>query len=455
MQAAGPLVASHSPGRSPKRSGKAAILSVSAHLGLLIVFDLDRHLLLTLVLIGVGFAGMVVAERQLRYLLPADALWTCLLVALVLRALLLPLPPSLSGDVLRYLWDGRVVAAGFNPYALAPDAVELVPLRDELWEQLDHRQVPTVYPPLAQGLFVVAAWLPKPLLGLKSILMSLDLGSCALLWVLARRWRLPAERTIWYAWNPLVTLEITGMGHVDGLGVVLVILTTVLLTFRPPKLAHAVSTAAGAILAKLVPLLAVPVWARQSRRPWLFSTLLVLLSTAGLLPTFSSTGGVTPGLVRYGVSWEFNGPLFEPLWRLLALVRIDVAGEWALNRLKELGEFHGFWNQLYPLNYPQLWAKLVLAAGLLVALASAWRAASPLVALRRVFGSAIVFSAVVYPWYALWVLPWAALSRQRAWLSLSFLLFLSYLPQEMNVAIFPWILISIWLPFAVLVLKDR
>jgi hypothetical protein len=67
----------------------------------------------------------------------------------------------------------------------------------------------------------------------------------------------------------------------------------------------------------------------------------------------------------------------------------------------------------------------------------------------------VIFSATVYPWYALWVLPWAALSRDRAWLSLSALLFLSYLPQFLDVPLFPWIHALIWLPFAMLLVSDR
>ena len=45
-------------------------------------------------------------------------------VAVLARLLLLPLAPSLSGDLYRYLWEGRVIVAGGNPYrrpTLIPD----------------------------------------------------------------------------------------------------------------------------------------------------------------------------------------------------------------------------------------------------------------------------------------------------------------------------------------------
>src|SRR5688572_30520745 len=40
-------------------------------------------------------------------------------------------PPYLSDDIYRYIWDGRVQAAGINPYRYLPSAPELVQLRDD------------------------------------------------------------------------------------------------------------------------------------------------------------------------------------------------------------------------------------------------------------------------------------------------------------------------------------
>ena len=51
-------------------------------------------------------------------------------VALAARLALLPTSPSLSDDIYRYIWEGRVVAHGFDPYRLEPLADALRPLRD-------------------------------------------------------------------------------------------------------------------------------------------------------------------------------------------------------------------------------------------------------------------------------------------------------------------------------------
>src|SRR5215470_4624053 len=55
-----------------------------------------------------------------------------LLGALMLRAMLLPLPPGLSRDSWRYLWDARVTLHGFSPYVYAPVDKALRPLLDNV-----------------------------------------------------------------------------------------------------------------------------------------------------------------------------------------------------------------------------------------------------------------------------------------------------------------------------------
>ena len=429
----------------------AAALPVAAHLGLLVTFDLAAHLPTTLFWLAVAMVGLVLGARQLGRQ-PVSGAAGLLAVAALLRLLLLPLPPSLSDDVHRYLWDGRVAGSGLNPYSLTPDAPELASLRDELWERLPHRDVTTVYPPLAIGLFSIASRLPHPVAALKGLLALLDLASCALLVLLARRLGLPVSRVAWYAWNPLVTLEVAGMGHIDALGVTAVLLTALLLLARPQRTLAAGLAAAAGVLAKLVPLIALPAWARRSRRPGRFLLAAVGLVILALAPIGLASGGVPPGLVRYGVSWEFNGPLYEPLWRLLERLEVQAAISSGLDLVKSRTGRIEFWNRLYPLNYPQLLARGLLAVGLLGALVLAWRERRLAPAMGRIFGAMVVFSATVYPWYLLWVLPWAALCRQPAWLALSGLVMLSYLPQFRPIALVPWVYLLIWGPFFLLLL---
>lgn len=444
-------------GGLPLRRAMAAILPLlAAHAGLLYCFDLGRRPGLAMIFLFLAFLAWIRAyfvwEKAASTAVPSLGL--VLGVAALLRFLLLPLPPTLSDDTLRYVWDGRVLAAGFDPYQLAPEAEELAPLRDELWENMPHREVPTVYPPLALLFFTVASRLPEPLIAVKILLFLADLLGCALLYRLARQLELPVARVLLYAWNPLVVLETAGMGHVDALMATCTI-AAVLLLIRG-RVAAAGAAAAGAVLAKLIPVLVLPFLLRRSPRPWIFAAVTTLILVAATLPILV-TGGLPRGLLIYGQRWEFNGPLFEPLWRLVALVDPIAAIKSGLDWLKQVSEEHELVNRFYPLVYPQLLVKLGLATGLLLFLFWLWRQGPhPAIAAGRVWGAFLLCSATLYPWYLVAILPWAALCRRRSWLLASALVPLSYLPQKIpGLALFPGIFLLIWLPVGLLLLKDE
>ena len=408
-------------------------------------------------------------------------------VALLLRLLALPMAPVLSNDVYRYVWDGEAVLSGADPYREAPEAPTLADLRGSspaLYAALDHTEVPTVYPPLALGAFAAAAATPAPVPVLKLLLTAADLGLCALLLALAASLGAPARWTIWYAWSPLAVVETAGQGHLEALAVAFAAAAVLLVVRRRLPAAESgpqrgtafaapswvgVAAAAG-VLSKLGPLLALPMWARQSRRPRAVLTVAGLLLAAGAAavvgPGLASGQGsiVPPGLVTYGVEWEFNGPLHEPLWRLLDVTGADAVVKGWLDRLKEVTEEHAFWNRFYPWVYPQLLAKLLLLPILGVAFLRSLVDREPVAGCGRLFGAALLAAATVYPWYLLWVLPWAALARHRPWLLAAALLPLVYLPALVGAAatpppdggggleLFPCLWALVWLPPAALAL---
>jgi len=375
-------------------------------------------------------------------------------VALLLRLPFLALPPTLSDDLWRYVWDGRVIASGANPWRLAPAAAELAPLRDDVWRRLPHREVPTVYPPLAMGAFSIAASLPDAAEApaLKALLTAADLGVCALLLALARRRGLPAARAAWYAWSPVVALEVAGMGHVDALGAAAAVGAVLLLVAGRGNTGAAAAGAAAAagVLAKLAPAAALPMWARQSGRPGRFLAAAVGLAALGLAPVALSVGGVPPGFVAYGVSWEHAGALFEPLWRLLDRAGAAPALAGWLERAEAATGWYAAWDGVYPLLYPQLLAKALLAVAAAAVVARSLREADPVAGSRRLFGGLLVVSATFYPWYLLWVLPFAALGRSAPWLLLAALSPLLYLPGLRGVPLYPGVWLAVWGPPAAL-----
>lgn len=431
--------------------------SWATYLVILGLGDPADHFVAVLVVLAVAFVLLWrVAQRLESASVPPGRaiLWG----ALLFRSTLLPVAPTLSDDVLRYLWDGKVAAAGKNPYTLTPDAADLESLRDDRWRLLPHKSVPTVYPPLAVAGFSIASRFPAPLWAWKGLAVAADLGLCALLVAFCRRLGLPEARAAWYAWNPLVILEIAGMGHVDTLGAGCAVAAVFFLCGprkQPGRPAVAASWAAAGALAKLVPLAAFPMWARLSGRPWVYLTAAAGLTGAALLPVVTAAGGVPPGLVTYGISWEHNGPLFEPLWRAMDRAHLADAVK---SRLDDLEEVSGLYHELdpvYPWVYPQLLAKAALALAALAACLASLAERDPVAGSGRLFGRLLLASATVYPWYLVWVLPWAALTRRASWLALSALILLAYLPQSVGVDLWPGIWAAVWLPFLGLALWRR
>ena len=89
--------------------------------------------------------------------------------AALLRLALLTQTPYLSSDIYRYIWDGRVQAAGINPYIHLPSAPQLTALRDDkIFPNINRADyAPTIYPPVAQMFFRLIAGFSDGLIGMK------------------------------------------------------------------------------------------------------------------------------------------------------------------------------------------------------------------------------------------------------------------------------------------------
>ncbi|HYX49726.1 MAG TPA: glycosyltransferase 87 family protein, partial [Ktedonobacteraceae bacterium] len=137
--------------------------------------------------------------------------------ALIARVMLLPLPPGLSHDSWRYLWDARVTLNGFSPYVYPPGAKILASLQHTiLYTNSRFRNVPTIYPPGAQAVYLLSYLLaPANLYFLKGLFVLFDMVTCIALIVLLGRKGIDQRRVILYAWCPLPIIEFAIQGHVD------------------------------------------------------------------------------------------------------------------------------------------------------------------------------------------------------------------------------------------------
>ena len=142
--------------------------------------------------------------------MPAALVWAPL-VAIVGGALLVAAPPVHSDDLYRYLWEGRMWLEGFDPYRLAPSDPALESLRDPVWTNINNKPLASIYPPLSQALFLLAAALGGQSWTVKLIALAGHVFATATAGRLAG-----SPRVAWaLGLNPLLLCESSLNGHFD------------------------------------------------------------------------------------------------------------------------------------------------------------------------------------------------------------------------------------------------
>ncbi len=236
------------------------LLGLSLHLpGAENVGSVSRTNLFVAVAACAGVVYLGACALVLRLRTPSRGLlWLVLGVALAVRLPVLLAPPFLSSDLYRYVWDGRVQAAGINPYRYVPADPALAGLRDRtIYPHINRRDyAPTIYPPMAQAIFRAVAAVGQSALAVKLAMVGFECLAVACLLGLLRIAGLPGARVLIYAWNPLAVWAFAGNGHVDAAALGLIALALLCRARRHDGLAGAVLGAA--ILVKFLPLAIAP-----------------------------------------------------------------------------------------------------------------------------------------------------------------------------------------------------
>jgi alpha-1,6-mannosyltransferase len=384
--------------------------------GFVLLPDAKRHLAAYLLLFLAGsllslYAAQSVSASRARFVL---------LCAAAFRLTLLFRAPDLSEDVFRYLWDGRVAAAGTSPYAFAPaDAPE--DFFPELRQKLAYPDYRTVYPPVAQAAFRVAASAPgSTLFATKAIFALADV---AVVFLLLSSGGGGSFAAALYAFHPLAVTEVAGEGHLDSLGVAL-LLASILYVSRLRPLPGGIAFAAAA-LAKYVPLVAALPLLRRGK-VWFAGAALVAGAVAWSL---AARSGASPaiGLGPYATRWEFNSVLYPAVAAGVDAADLPQRAKVAYMRWKDPREQRPWMQKVFPYFYTAFFARAILgitlAAALLVIAASVGNLESAVLAS---LGALLFASPALHPWYLLWVLPLAAKRREPAFLYLASAVPLAY-----------------------------
>ncbi len=383
-----------------------------------------RPLVLRLIAIELcaGIVYLLIVLRLLRSSPGAAApLDRILLLGILMRIVLLPSVPMLEDDFHRYLWDGAVAARGINPYRYAPREVlegapgvpaELLRLGEESPETLrriNHPEIRTIYPPVAQAAFALAHWMtPWSTTAWRCVLFAADLAAFFLLAALLGRLGLPLGWIVVYWWNPLLLREIYNACHMDVM--VLPFVAGAFLAAARGRGTAATASLAAASGTKLWPILLLPLLLRPLlHRPRRAAAALGIFAAAGLLLFLPiASGGLdgTSGFLAYPTAWQNNAAVFPLTVRICeSLLRVLGQPVWNAQRTAR-------------------WATAAMIFGLVL-----WKSLPPLRdevdRCRRalwILAGVFLLGPTAFPWYFLWMLPFLAAVPSVALITLGVLL---------------------------------
>jgi hypothetical protein len=354
--------------------------------------------------------------------------WAALRVPVLLQ------DPTLSDDVQRYVWEGRVVAEGASPYAFAPSAPELARLRGRwpgLAESVNHPEVPAAYPPLTELVFAATTTLAGrdgdvrgSISAFRVLFTACDLAVLLLILRWLRDHREPPWRAVVWAWCPLTALEYAGSAHFDALAIALLVAAVVVLDSGARARTAARAALASALLAagalvKILPAALFPwvwrgVWRGEQRARGTWAGILAVLAMAvlALAPLAFARGGLAGfgrGISEYAFRWESFSLVHRWIERFLD-PRFLRDESWTDPR--------------------RLARACTILAWLLLAMRAFASTSDPGRAARTLVGGFLVLTATLHPWYLTWIAPFLARHPSRAWTFLLAAAPLLYWPLE-------------------------
>ena len=336
-------------------------------------------------------------------------------IGIIFRLTVWPLAPALSDDPYRYRWEGKLQAAGGNPYNYRPADPRLYDLRDSAFPLVVGKDFKAVYGPLIQQIelwtYRAVTFIEKDpvrqVFWFKLPFALCDLGVIAALWLLLSAHGLPRERVLIYAWSPLAIVEFWATGHNDS--VVVLLLALALLGAAKKRWTWAFTALSLAVAAKVWPILLFPIFIGwQRNRPQRWYQWWVALPILGLL-AFPYWTNVTENMQfasGFVGGWRNNDSLFGIiLWLAKDIYRAKYA-TFAIVAVTVL-----------ILVFRQVTLERACFAAITVML---------------------MVSANCHPWYLTWLLPLLALFSVPALLLWTALVPLAY------AAVIAWVILGLW-----------
>lgn len=330
-----------------------------------------------------------------------------------------------SDDVYRYVWDGKVNASGINPYVYAPPDEELKHLRDDIiYPKINHPKVPTIYPPMAQNIFLIAYKIGgHSTLVFRIICLLFELLTIFALFVWLNKRGILKNNLLLYLFSPLVLIEFYMSAHLDIIAIPFLIAAFITVNDNRPVVTGVMI--ALACLIKFLGIFFVPImfFYFMGKKRWQFILAFIAAVVLLYLPyVFGSNGLVLGSLFKYLNQWQFNGSIYNLLKYGFGLdsARIIVAALFIL------------WVIFILIKKYNLNEKLF-----------------------RTYGGHLVLTPTFFPWYYVWIFPLVLINLSPAYLYLSGAILLSY---HIHIGYYatgewlpiPWLGVAYYIPFFIL-----
>ena len=325
-----------------------------------------------------------------------------LTVAVALRIMALCSDPLYSDSIRRFLWDGHVLAHGYNPYVAAPHDPALAHLRGGIHRSVPYSDEGAFSPPLTVLVCGLAAVIsPDNPLTIKLIATGFDLLTIWPIILLLGTLGRPRILCLIYAWNPLVIKEFANSGHLDSVAIFLLMMGLAM-SLRGRRYAASVcwGLSAGAKL-----FAALMLWLAWPRVRWRGVLVTGLVCAAVFLPfMFAGKEGVR-GLMSFSLGNEFNSGLYWFVTRIVGRATDDPIAAQKVSRMV-LAAIIGL--AIYTLDPNGIPGREVARrTGMLIA-------------------GFLLISPIVNPWYVCWLVPFLCLVVSPTWIAFSGLVMLSY-----------------------------
>ena len=335
------------------------------------------------------------------------AVWLILLGGVALQVVAMTAPPSTSTDYYRYVWDGRVQAAGISPYEYIPPDPALAELRDP-WlfppgntcpadginsdcPIINYPYLPTIYPPVAEAYFFgVHLTSPNTTTGFPLQLAAglIGIGTTVAILVVARARGSDLRRAVLWSWCPLVVIELGNNAHVDGLGSILVVAALGCLAV-PVALSRRRAVVGGALLGlsiavKILPVLLMPSVIR--RKPFAVALAALAAIVVVYIPHLLMVGDKAAGSLSGYADANEDGRF--------AVLKMFMPDAWATPAAVGILFATGLW---------ALWRS---------------RPQEPWMTAAATVGITFIVLTPAFQWYALLLVPLVAMGARATWLVL-------------------------------------